>query len=417
MNLPAILGPLLRLSEHSTEALFTSAWQAGLLLAAVAIALRLLPRLTAATRSLLWTVALLVIAALPFLPARSATIPALATHAPVLHLNPAWSLAVAAVWLTLSLYRAAQLIASATRLRTIRDISNPVAGVPAFDTNLPFGLTRTAVLCTSQQIARPSVIGFFSPRILIPAHLFPKLSAGEIDHIVLHELEHLRRGDDWRNLLQKTAVMLFPLNPALLWIERRLCFERELACDESVLAQTQAPRSYAACLVHLAEESRLGRQLSLALGAWERRSELGPPRPRHPRKLRPDVRPRPHPVPLRRRPHRRHGRACDHSWPNPATDLFHRPGAAGRGEANPLLDRQLPPSRPAPCPSEAPLRRDDDAHAGPTFGTPNQNSARRSQASSTQLHPENDTAGSSNPHLMELVCCTRPISRRCHALR
>jgi hypothetical protein len=119
------------------------------------------------------------------------------------------------------------------------------------------------------------VVGFFAPRILVPASLYPKLSAAEIDHIVLHEMEHLRRLDDWRNLVQKLAVMLFPLNPALLWIERRLCFERELACDESVLAQTNAPKSYAACLVHLAEERTLGRHLSLALGAWERRSELG----------------------------------------------------------------------------------------------------------------------------------------------
>jgi hypothetical protein len=49
---------------------------------------------------------------------------------------------------------------------------------------------------------------------------------------VLHEMEHLRRGDDWTNLLQKLSLVVFPLNPALIWIERQLCLERELACDD-----------------------------------------------------------------------------------------------------------------------------------------------------------------------------------------
>ena len=49
---------------------------------------------------------------------------------------------------------------------------------------------------------------------------------------MLHEAGHLRRRDDWMNLLQKVGLVLLPLNPVLMWIERRLCLERELACDE-----------------------------------------------------------------------------------------------------------------------------------------------------------------------------------------
>ncbi len=49
------------------------------------------------------------------------------------------------------------------------------------------------------------------------------------------------------------AWWLFPLNPALAWMERRLCREREMACDEGVVRSTQAPRAYAACLASLAE--------------------------------------------------------------------------------------------------------------------------------------------------------------------
>jgi hypothetical protein len=119
-----------------------------------------------------------------------------------------------------------------------------------------------------------------SPRILIPAWLFEQLTPGELHQIVLHELEHLRRRDDWINLLQKMALVLFPLNPALFWIDRRLAAERELACDDGVLSRTRAPRTYATCLTSLAErrlEHRSHARLTvLALGAVGaiRRSEF-----------------------------------------------------------------------------------------------------------------------------------------------
>jgi hypothetical protein len=87
-------------------------------------------------------------------------------------------------------------------------------------------------------------------------------------------MEHLHRGDDWTNLLQKFALVLFPLNPALAWVERRLCAERELACDDRVLHAGSGRKAYALCLTHLAEFALVRRGFSLVLGAWERRPEL-----------------------------------------------------------------------------------------------------------------------------------------------
>jgi hypothetical protein len=91
---------------------------------------------------------------------------------------------------------------------------------------------------------------------------------------VLHETEHLRRGDDWTNLMQKLALVAFPLNPALAWMEHRLGCEREMACDEGVVRITNAPRAYAACLASLAERGLERRAEALTLGAWHRRSDL-----------------------------------------------------------------------------------------------------------------------------------------------
>jgi hypothetical protein len=57
-------------------------------------------------------------------------------------------------------------------------------------------------------------------------------------------------------------------------VERRLCSEREFACDDRVLNSTGARKAYAICLTRLAEYSMLRHNLSLVLGAWERQSEL-----------------------------------------------------------------------------------------------------------------------------------------------
>ncbi len=265
----------LHFSQYLASSLVSDALRASLLLSAVALALRLLPRMKATSRSMIWSAVLLVIAVLSvreFLPATQNVHGLAAGH--TIRVAPAWTAALAVLWLSLALVRGCRLLLNVIHLRALWLAAEPVPGVARLAVPLPFGRSRSAVLCTSADVQRPSVIGFFSPRILIPAALLATLSASEMDQIVMHEMEHLRRGDDWRNLLQKLALVLFPLNPALLWIDRRLAFERELACDEKVLEATSAPKSYASCLVHLAEQSSLARQVSLALGAWERRSEL-----------------------------------------------------------------------------------------------------------------------------------------------
>jgi hypothetical protein len=193
----------------------------------------------------------------------------------VVQVDVRWSFAIAALWLMVSLVRAVKLVMSAVRLRGIWKRAVPVEGCDAVLLAAGF---REVELCTSKDVDRPSVIGFFSPRILIPEELFARLTTAEFGQIVLHEVGHLRRRDDWINLLQKLSLVLVPLNPVLMWIERRLCLERELACDDDVLRLTKAPKAYATCLTNLAEQ-RLGRKLghraaALSLGAWEKKSEL-----------------------------------------------------------------------------------------------------------------------------------------------
>jgi beta-lactamase regulating signal transducer with metallopeptidase domain len=272
----ALLHGILLVSAKAAGGLLSAIWEGTILAACVALCLRLLTRLSAAARSVIWMAVFLLLMPLGVLPSFGThEFTGIAFSASPFHLDPRWSVVIAAVWAMLSLWRAAQLAVSAIRLRHLAARATRIHPGAAIEKLLKAGKAgRTAELCTSTEVERPSVFGFFSPRILIPPALFERLNPSELEQVIRHEMEHLRRADDWTNLLQKAGLVLFPLNPALLWVERQLCAERELACDDRVLRSTSGRKTYALCLTRLAEFSMLRRGLSLALGAWEKQSEL-----------------------------------------------------------------------------------------------------------------------------------------------
>jgi hypothetical protein len=274
-------------SLSAAGVLVTSVWQGAIIAGAIAICLKLAPRISAAHRFAVWTagfVTAMFLMLLPLVmhfwpgagPGAADTGWAEAPGKPWIQLDIRWSIALAGVWLAATLYRSVNLAIHAVGLRKIWKSAIPVE--PSDELKLletaSTGLRHRLQIYTTTMLQRPSVIGFFAPRILIPVWLLDRLTRGELEQIVLHELEHLRRHDDWTNLLQKLSLVLFPLNPALWWMERRLCLEREMACDEGVIRVTNAPRAYAACLASLAERGLQHRAEALSLGAWRQRSEL-----------------------------------------------------------------------------------------------------------------------------------------------
>jgi hypothetical protein len=262
------------LSATATGALVSAIWQGALLAAIVFLVLRLFPGLSAAARSVIWLNVFILLTLLHILPVftegREALPPA-AEHA--VRLSPLWSLAVAGLWAAMSLVRIVQLAAGAIQLLRVGRKAVPVQIADELRPLLMHN-GHPVALCASDEVARPSVLGFFRPRILVPPPLLEQLSEVELKQVILHEMEHLHRGDDWTNLLQKLALVFFPLNPALAWVERWLCAERELACDDRVLHAGSGRKAYALCLTHLAEFALVRRGFSLVLGAWERRPEL-----------------------------------------------------------------------------------------------------------------------------------------------
>lgn len=284
---PLVLTPLRSIwegfAENAGAALITSIWQSAVIVCGLEIALRMMPRISAPHRFAVWAAGFGLAVGLPVLPlvhfgagsaaAATGTTAGTPAHA-LLQIDARWGLAIAGLWVFASVIRGADLLVHSIRLRRLWKTAKPVAVSWSLSAGLDKLRGGRVAICTTEKLDRPSVIGFLAPRILIPAWLIGKLTTGELEQIVLHEAEHLRRSDDWTNLMQKLALIAFPLNPALVWMERRLCREREMACDEGVVRITNAPRAYAACLANLAERGLERQAEALSLGAWHKRSEL-----------------------------------------------------------------------------------------------------------------------------------------------
>ena len=103
--------------------------------------------------------------------------------------------------------------------------------------------------------------------IVLPAWTLRELSTEELNAVILHEAAHLDRWDDWTNLVQKVIRALLFFHPAVWWIDNRLSIEREMSCDDAVLARSPNAQSYAACLVSLAEKTQTHPSLALVQAA------------------------------------------------------------------------------------------------------------------------------------------------------
>ena len=250
----------------------------GLLIAAVAwMLLRFTGRQKSGTRFAVWFCALLAVAALPFSPSLTSPVGGKFGSRSLLVLPASWATVIFSLWVLASVVALARIAAGLWKLYRLRaaaqDFAAEACPSACHDAIAEFQGKHRVSVCSSTAVRVPTVIGFFQPTILLPAWVGRELSAEELRMILLHENAHLQRGDSWTNFVQKLVRTVFFFHPAVWWIERELTLEREMACDDAVLAQTGNPKSYAGCLVSLAEKSYLRRGLALAQAAVGRARE------------------------------------------------------------------------------------------------------------------------------------------------
>ncbi len=91
----------------------------------------------------------------------------------------------------------------------------------------------------------PSVARVFRPVVLLPAALLGRLTRPQLEAVLAHEREHIERHDNLLANLHRLVETLFWFHPLAWFIGRHLQEERELACDEAVLAGGHDPGDYA----------------------------------------------------------------------------------------------------------------------------------------------------------------------------
>jgi len=251
----------------------------GSLTAIVALGLWLSPRRNSQTRFAVWFATLLAIVALPLFGAgwRSQVMVPAAPGA-LVSIPATWAVILVSLLAALALAGVLRVGMGLWRIRQLRRgcaaIDPRLLSTDLRETLADFRNTRPVSILVSPWVDVPTALGFGRPAVVIPAWLVKETTAAELKYVVLHELAHLRRRDDWTNLIQKLVKAVLFFHPGVWWIERKLSLDREMACDDAVLLQTSSARLYAECLARVAEKRMSRRHVTLAQAAVDRVHQL-----------------------------------------------------------------------------------------------------------------------------------------------
>jgi hypothetical protein len=126
------------------------------------------------------------------------------------------------------------------------------------------GVRRSVEVLLHEDIAAPLTFGLWHPAIVLPSDA-PEWSQDDLHRALVHELEHVRRGDWAIQLVARAACACYWFHPLVWMAWRRLCLEAERACDDAVIVREQ-PTEYAGQLVSLARRmSKPHTQMALGM--------------------------------------------------------------------------------------------------------------------------------------------------------
>ncbi|MEX2142767.1 MAG: M56 family metallopeptidase [Pirellulales bacterium] len=162
------------------------------------------------------------------------------------------ALLAAATWIFLSVYLLVRLAIAQLRTVRLRRMAIPVDPAEA-------ALCRQ--LAADFQVRPPEVLRapFLSGACLIgywrPAVLLPDADDTPLRQALMHELAHLSRHDCLWNLLRQLATALFPVQPLVWLLARRIAQTAEEVCDDFVVQHGADRCNYAELLVDLASRN------------------------------------------------------------------------------------------------------------------------------------------------------------------
>jgi len=113
------------------------------------------------------------------------------------------------------------------------------------------GVNRRVEVLLHEAVPGPMTCGVMHPAIFLPRDA-ENWNQEDLNRAMVHELEHIRRGDSVSRCLARVAGAMYWFHP-MVWIAwRRLLLEAERSCDDAVLRRSE-PTAYADQLVGLAK--------------------------------------------------------------------------------------------------------------------------------------------------------------------
>ncbi len=158
------------------------------------------------------------------------------------------------------------------QVRTLRRAALPWRrGQPVVDTlALEAGIRRVVDVLLHTTLSGPMTCGTLHPAIVLPQEA-ENWTEEDLNRAMVHELEHVRRGDWLSHCLARALCAVYWFHP-LVWIAwRQLSVDAERACDDAVLQRSEAT-AYADQLVGLAR--RLSTSAKSPLLAMANRADL-----------------------------------------------------------------------------------------------------------------------------------------------
>jgi uncharacterized protein (TIGR03435 family) len=126
---------------------------------------------------------------------------------------------------------------------------------------LDSGIRRRVEVLLHEALPGPMTCGVLHPVIVLPDDA-DKWKEEDLNRAIVHELEHVRRGDWVSQFIARVACAVYWFHP-LVWIAwRRLSLEAERSCDDAVLAGSEAT-AYADQLVRMAKRLSMAKRLPL----------------------------------------------------------------------------------------------------------------------------------------------------------
>ena len=119
------------------------------------------------------------------------------------------------------------------------------------------GLTLPLRVYLSDCVREAILVGVWRPMVLLPAAWVLEMTPESLEAVIAHELAHLRRWDQWTNLLQRLVETLLFYHPAVWWLSRSVSYQREMSADNLAVAVTGQPVTYASVLEFVGRK-RLG---------------------------------------------------------------------------------------------------------------------------------------------------------------